>query len=81
MKTELNSAFVKEEINLIVEENGKAYTIEIKMSTKPTLDMVNSFKVLNQIKNVEMSNGAIICNVENLSKLSNDIYAVPIEML
>ena len=53
MKTELNSAFVKEEINLIVEENGKAYPIEIKMSTKPTLDMANSFKVLNQIKNVK----------------------------
>ena len=43
--------------------------------------MAKSFKILNQIKNAEMSSGAIICNVENLSKLSNDIYAVPIGMV
>ena len=71
----------QEEIDLIVEENGKIYPIEIKMSTRPTLDMANSFKVLNNIKNKEVGNGAIICNVDNLSKLSKDIFAVPIEMI
>ena len=76
-----NTKGEQDEIDLIVEENGKVYPIEIKMSTKPTLDMAKSFKILNQIKNAEMSSGAIICNVEKLSKLSNDIYAVPIGMV
>ena len=76
-----NTKGEQEEVDLIIEENGKVYPIEIKMSTKPTLDMANGFKVLSRITNKKIGSGAIICNVESLSKLSNDIYAVPIGLI
>ena len=76
-----NTRGEQEEIDLIVEENGKVYPIEIKMSTKPSLDMAKSFRVINNVKNKISGNGAIICNVETLSKLSESIFAVPIGML
>ena len=71
----------QEEIDLIVEENGKVYPIEIKMTTKPQLDMIKSFHILSNIKNKTVGSGAIICNVEALAKLSENIYAVPIGLL
>lgn len=37
------------EIDLIIEENGILYPIEIKKSANPTLTMVKSFKVLNNV--------------------------------
>lgn len=76
-----NSKGLQEEIDLIIEENGTLYPIEIKMTTKPNNNMVSSFDVLKLIKNKKIGSGAIICNINSLQKLTDNIYAVPIDLL
>lgn len=71
----------QEEIDLIIEENGMLYPIEIKMTTNPNSNMTNAFDVLKKISNKKISSGAIICNVQSLEKIRNNIYAVPIDLL
>ena len=71
----------QEEIDLIIEENGMLYPIEIKMTTNPNSNMTNAFDVLKKISNKKISSGAIICNVQSLEKIKNNIYAVPIDLL
>ena len=69
------------EIDLIIEENGVIYPIEIKMTTKPSIDMISAHSVLNKIKNKKMGSAAIICNVEQVSKIGEIVYAVPVLMI
>lgn len=76
-----NSKGLQEEIDLLIEENGTLYPIEIKMTTKPNNNMVSSFDVLKLIKNKKIGSGAIICNINSLQKLTDNIYAVPIDLL
>ena len=71
----------QEEIDLIIEENGMLYPIEIKMTTNPNSNMTNAFDVLKKISNKKISSGAIICNVQSLEKIRNNLYAVPIDLL
>ena len=76
-----NTRGQQEEIDLIIEENGILYPIEIKMTTNPNEDMSSAFNVLKRIENKNIGNGAIICNVNTTSKIKNDLYAIPVQAL
>ncbi len=58
-----------QEIDLIIEENGTVYPIEIKMTTNPNIDMIKAFDLLNKIENKKIDSGAIICNVNSTIKI------------
>ena len=49
----------KNEIDLIIEQNGKLYPIEIKKTASPKLDMIKNFEFLEGVK--EIGEEAIIC--------------------
>lgn len=65
----------KREIDLIIEENGKLYPIEIKKSANPTKEMIRNFKVLEKVK--EVGDGAVICMYDEVLYLDEKNKAIP----
>ncbi|MFQ6793204.1 MAG: ATP-binding protein [Thomasclavelia sp.] len=69
------------EIDLVIEEDGKLYPVEIKMTGNPTKAMGKNFKALDNIPNKERQPGIILCQYERKTYLANDIIALPIEYI
>lgn len=69
----------KREIDLIIEQNGKLYPIEIKKTTKPSKSMTDNFKVLENEK--EVGEGAVICMIDNILALDDKNKAIPFAYL
>ena len=73
---------VKEnEIDLIIEENGILYPIEIKKSANPTLSMAKAFKVLDKELEKKRGQGAIVCLYDKKVLLREDVVVLPIEYI
>ena len=66
------------EIDLVIEEDGKLYPIEIKMSGNPTKAMGRHFSALDNIPNKERMNGIILCLYDKKTYLSENIISLPI---
>lgn len=69
----------KREIDLIIEQNGKLYPIEIKKTAKPTKNMIDNFKVLGSQK--EVGEGAVICMIDKILALDEKNNAIPFSYL
>ncbi|MBR3249857.1 MAG: ATP-binding protein [Clostridia bacterium] len=69
----------KKEIDLIIEENGKLYPIEIKKSANPTKEMISNFKVLEKAN--EVGEGAIICMYDKVLSLDDKNRIIPFKYL
>lgn len=69
----------KREIDLIFEQNGKLYPIEIKKSANPSKDMIENFKVLDKVK--EVGEGAIICMYNRIYNLDEKNKVIPFNYL
>lgn len=69
----------KREIDLVIEQNGKLYPIEIKKTANPTRDMIENFKVLETMK--EVGDGAIICMYDNILNLDEKNRVIPYRCL
>ena len=65
----------KNEVDLIIEQNGKLYPIEIKKSANPSKDMVKNFKVLEKYK--EIGEGSLICMYDKVVDLDNKTKIIP----
>lgn len=67
----------KNEIDLIFYKNNTIFPFEIKKTALPTKEMIKNFdKLKNSSKNV--GNGGIICFYDNLMKLDENNYIIPI---
>ena len=69
------------EIDLIIEENGILYPIEIKMTGNPKANMGATNVVLDKIEGKTRGMGAIVCLVEKKTYLRENLLALPIEYL
>jgi predicted AAA+ superfamily ATPase len=69
------------EIDLIINENGILYPIEIKMSANPDASMAGAFDVLDIDKTRIRGKGVIICLYDKLVHLKENLLAVPIEFI
>lgn len=69
------------EIDLIIEEDGILYPIEIKMSGSPKASMGATNSVLDKIENKKRGMGAIICLVDKKTYLRENLIALPIEYI
>ncbi len=72
---------IESEIDLIIEENGILYPIEIKKKDKPTATDASSFDVLDKVLNKKRGLGAIVCTCSHAVYLKDDLVALPIEYL
>ncbi len=68
----------KKEIDVIIENNGKLYPIEIKKSANPDKNMIKNFSVIpeNQI-----GDGAIICLVDKDLPITKNVNAISISYI
>lgn len=69
------------EIDLIIQENGVLYPIEIKMSTVPKKEMASEFDVLDGIPDRKRGMGAIICLIDRKLYLRENLVALPLEYI
>ena len=73
--------FEENEIDLIIEENGVLYPIEIKKTSNPNSDMASAFDVLDKDIDKKRGTGVIICRGDYKLKLRDNLYALPIEYI
>lgn len=69
----------KREIDLIIEQNGKLYPIEIKKSANPSKNMIENFKILEKVG--EVGEGAVICMYDRIIDLDEKNRVIPYRYL
>lgn len=69
------------EIDLIIEENGALYPIEIKLTSNPKASMSFANMVLDKVIDKKRGMGAIICLIDAKLYLRENLIALPIEYL
>jgi predicted AAA+ superfamily ATPase len=69
------------EIDLLFEENGTLFPIEIKKKSTITVKDIHSFNVLLSNRNVKIGPGGVICTIDKLSHIKDDFLAIPISYL
>ena len=69
------------EIDLLIEKDGTLYPVEIKKSSRPSIDMAKHFSVLSRIPGKTVGSGCILCQCEKKMFLSEQVVALPLEYL
>lgn len=69
------------EIDLIIEEDGILYPVEIKMSGNPKESMGSTNQVLDKIPDKKRGMGIILCLIDKKTYLRENLIALPIEYI
>ena len=75
------SASNENEIDLIIEEDGILYPVEIKMSGNPKASMGATNQVLDKIPDKKRGMGIILCLIEKKTYLRENLIALPINYI
>jgi predicted AAA+ superfamily ATPase len=67
------------EIDLVIDEDGILYPVEIKMSGNPKASMASTNVVLDKIGDRKRGMGAIVCMVDKKTYLRENLVALPFE--
>lgn len=68
--------FEKTEIDMIIEEGGTLFPIEIKVTTAPDKGMVASFEVVEKQIKKSFSKGALICMYDKTISFGDKCYVI-----
>lgn len=74
-------AFGENEIDLVIQENGVLYPIEIKMTGNPKASMGSTNQVLDKIPDKQRGMGVILCLIDKKTYLRDNLIALPIEYI
>ncbi|MDR1796117.1 MAG: ATP-binding protein [Clostridiales Family XIII bacterium] len=69
------------EIDLLIENGGTLYPIEIKKHADPTKSDVRTFSILDKIPGMRRGTGGVVCLYENLITLSGEDKVIPVALL
>lgn len=75
------NASEENEIDLIIEENGILYPVEVKMSGNPKASMGAANPVLDKIPDKKRGVGVILCLIDRKTYLRENLIALPIEYI
>lgn len=75
------SSVRENEIDLVIEENGVLYPVEIKMTGNPKASMGATNQVLDEVKGKERGMGIILCLIDKKTYLRENLIALPIEYI
>lgn len=75
------SASGENEIDLVIEEDGVLYPVEIKMSGNPKANMGAANLVLDKVDGKTRGLGVILCLVDKKTYLRENLVALPIEYI
>lgn len=71
----------KNEIDIVIEDNGKLYPIEIKCKSNPTKDDIKAFSLLEKIPTKQVMAGCVICLAENVGFLDKETLILPVSLI
>ncbi|MGM9948255.1 ATP-binding protein [Floccifex sp.] len=69
------------EIDLIIEEDGILYPVEIKMTGNPKANMASANSILDKIPDKKRGMGTILCLIDKKTHLRENLVALPIEYI
>lgn len=69
------------EIDLIIEQNGGLYPIEIKKNADPRKEDISAFRVLDKIPGMTRNPGGVVCLYDNLITLKGEDKIIPISFI
>ncbi len=75
------SSTSENEIDLIIEENGILYPVEVKMTGNPKASMGSTNTVLDKIPDKKRGLGVILCLIDKKTYLRENLVALPIKYL
>jgi predicted AAA+ superfamily ATPase len=67
----------QKEIDVLIYENNTLYPLEIKSSAEPTPSDIKNFSMLNEIKDVNIGEGGVVCLAKELLPLKEKNYVIP----
>ena len=71
----------KKEIDLLVEDGGILYPVEIKTSSDPQKSMITAFRCLENIPGKQIGTGAVICLAKEHLPLTDNVWIVPVNLI
>ncbi len=69
------------EIDLVIQEDGILYPVEIKMTGNPKAAMGAANPVLDKIQDKKRGMGIILCLIDKKTYLRENLIALPIEYI
>ena len=69
---------IESEIDLIIEENGILYPIEIKQNSQVSVDDTTAFTILDKVENKKRGIGAVLCLCPQPGMLRDNVLQLPI---
>ena len=69
------------EIDLVIEENGMLYPVEIKMTGNPKSNMASANQILDKIPDKKRGMGVVLCMIDRKTYLRDNLVALPIEYI
>ena len=69
------------EIDILIEENGILYPLEVKKHADPQKKDISVFNVLDKIPNITRGSGGVICLYDNLVTLKGEDRVIPVRYL
>ena len=66
------------EIDILIHENNTLYPLEIKTSSEPNPNDIKHFTMLEEIKNVNIGEGGVICLADELLPLKDKHKIIPL---
>ena len=79
-KRKIEGDLVEEEgeIDLVIEENGILYPIEIKQNSHVSADATSAFQVLDNLEEGKRGMGAVVCNCPQPGMLRENVLQLPV---
>ena len=77
----IREVLLQNEIDLIIEENGVLYPIEIKKKDMPTINDANAFDVLDKDIDKTRGMGVILSSNKNKVYLRDNLICLPLEYI
>ncbi len=69
------------EIDLLIEQDGALYPLEMKKHADPQKKDVAAFSMLDKIPDIKRGSGGVICLYDNLITLKGDDHVIPVQYL
>lgn len=69
------------EIDILIEENGVLYPLEIKKHADPKKSDAKAFNIIDNIQNVKRGQGGVICLYDKLVTLDEGVKVIPVNYL
>jgi predicted AAA+ superfamily ATPase len=69
------------EVDMLIEQNGTLYPVEIKKTSNPGKEHIDNFSVLDKIKGLEVGTGGVICMYDKNIHINDKNVTIPVTWL